>query len=147
LHLVHNDGRSIQRGSIATLPQPYKAPFQDRSINLPVIGFRESDTTCVQASLGKDPASWYDEHHQKGEAMPSNRNHGENAVNKRSRTTKEQADQQGIGEPEEGVRLPVPGYAEDDQASFLGVDEPVVPEDERGSPPPPPSLPRKSEDH
>ena len=70
---------------------------------------------------------------------------GREEIKKRSRVTKEQADNQGIGTPEDGVRLPVPSYAEDDQTSFLGVDEPVVKPDERGNPPPPVPLP--TEEH
>lgn len=62
-------------------------------------------------------------------------------IRKRSRTSKEQADHQGIGAPEAGYRLPVPGYAEDDHTSDLGVDEPVVEPAVQGSPPPPTPLP------
>lgn len=67
--------------------------------------------------------------------LQSDRN-DQDEIRERSRSTKEDADHQGIGEPEEGIRLPVPGYADDDQASFLGVDEPVVSPDDRGTPPP-----------
>ena len=66
-------------------------------------------------------------------------------VRKRSRGRKD-APGQGIGREEEGVRLPVPGYAEDDQASFLGVDEPVVPPADRGEPAPDVSLPSRPSD-
>jgi hypothetical protein len=77
--------------------------------------------------------------------MPPDSTHDRDEPKDRSRTTKEDADHQGIGELAQGVRLPVPGYAEDDHTSFLGVDEPVVPDDDRGSPPPPPDLPTKPE--
>jgi len=66
-------------------------------------------------------------------------------VKERSRSRKE-APSQGIGGEEEGVRLPVPGYAGDDQASFLGVDEPVVPPDDRGEPLPNVPLPSRPGD-
>lgn len=39
---------------------------------------------------------------------------------------------QGIGEAPEGESLDVPSVVEDDRASFLGVEEPVVPESLRG---------------
>ncbi len=73
--------------------------------------------------------------------MRARRRQSREAIKKRSRVTKEQADRQGRGDPGDGVRLPVPSYAEDDQTSFLGVDEPVLGPDERGEPPPPVSLP------
>jgi hypothetical protein len=62
-------------------------------------------------------------------------------VKKSSRVTKEQADEEAIGAPKDGVRLPASSYAGDDGTSFLGVDEPVLDADERGAPPPAPSLP------
>ena len=63
----------------------------------------------------------------------------------RSRTRKDAPDQ-GIGEEEGGVRLPVPGYTEDDTTSFLGVDEPVVPPGDRGKAAPETPLPTRHED-
>jgi hypothetical protein len=59
-------------------------------------------------------------------------------IKKRSRVTKAQADAEGsgIGTPADGIRLSVPSYTDDDQTSFLGVDEPVVDVDDRGAPPP-----------
>lgn len=57
-------------------------------------------------------------------------------IRERSRSRKD-GPNEGIGSEEEGVRTPVPGYAEgDDHTSFLGVDEPVVPPADRGDPPP-----------
>lgn len=56
-------------------------------------------------------------------------------IQKRSRTTIDEAGKQGIGEPEEGVELPVPSYTDSGGVSDLGVDEPVVPIPLRGSPP------------
>lgn len=56
-------------------------------------------------------------------------------IQKRSRTTIEEADEQGIGEPEEGVELSVPSYSDAGGVSDLGVDEPVVPIPLRGDPP------------
>jgi hypothetical protein len=77
--------------------------------------------------------------------MPSRKRNHRDEVKRRSRATKEQTDDQGIGEPEQGVRLPVPSYAENDQTSFLGVDEPTVLPDERGTLPPPTILPRSQD--
>jgi hypothetical protein len=57
-------------------------------------------------------------------------------IQKRSRTTIEEAGKQGIGESEEGIELPVPSYTDSGGVSDLGVDEPVVPIPLRGSPPP-----------
>ena len=56
-------------------------------------------------------------------------------IQKRSRTTIEEAGKQGIGEPEEGVELPVPTYTDPGGVSDLGVDEPVVPRPLQGNPP------------
>ena len=64
-------------------------------------------------------------------------------VKQSSRATKEHAENQGSGTPD-GTRLPVPSYAEGDQTSFLGVDEPVLDADERGEAAPNPSLPSTS---
>ncbi len=72
--------------------------------------------------------------------MPSTDRNDPDEIRRRSRADKTD-DEQGIGEPEEGVRLPVSGYAEDDDTSFLGVDEPVVAPDDQGTPPPATSLP------
>lgn len=55
-------------------------------------------------------------------------------IQKRSRTTIDEAGKQGIGEPEEGVELPVPSYTDSGGVSDLGVDEPVVPIPLRGNP-------------
>ncbi len=74
--------------------------------------------------------------------MPKDRNDPDE-VTRRSRATTDDADQ-GIGTPEHGIRLPAGGDAGEDHASFLGVDEPVVPPEERGSPAP--STPLPSED-
>ncbi|CAA9233188.1 MAG: hypothetical protein AVDCRST_MAG93-984 [uncultured Chloroflexia bacterium] len=57
-------------------------------------------------------------------------------IQKRSRTTIEEAEKQGIGEPAEGIELPVPSYADSGGVSDLGADEPVVPVPLRGNPPP-----------
>lgn len=57
-------------------------------------------------------------------------------IQKRSRTTIEEAGKQGIGEPAEGIELPVPSYTDSGGVSDLGVDEPVVPVPLRGDPPP-----------
>lgn len=73
--------------------------------------------------------------------MRASRRNERDEIRKRSRATKSQAGEHGIGEPEEGIRLPVPGYAEDDQTSFLGVDEPIVEPEQRGSNPPATPLP------
>ena len=48
-------------------------------------------------------------------------------IQKRERTTIEEAGKQGLGEPEEGVELSVPTYTDSGGVSDLGVDEPVVP--------------------
>ena len=73
--------------------------------------------------------------------MRASRRNEKAEVKKRSRSTKEDADTQGIGQPAEGIRLPVPSYTEDDQASFLGVDEPVISREDQGAPPPSTPLP------
>ena len=78
--------------------------------------------------------------------MRASRRNERDEVKKRSRATKAQADKQGIGESEEGIRLPVPGYAGDDQTSFLGVDEPVVEPAQRGSKAPTSPLPVSSDE-
>lgn len=78
--------------------------------------------------------------------MRANRRNAKAEVQKRSRSTKEDGDHQGIGQPAEGIRLPVPSYAEDDQASFLGQDEPIVPPDLEGKPAPQPDLPTTTAD-
>ena len=57
-------------------------------------------------------------------------------IQKRSRTTIEDAGEQGIGEPEKGIELPVPSYTDPGGVSDLGVDEPVVPRPIQGNPPP-----------
>jgi len=72
--------------------------------------------------------------------MPGTDRNDPDEIRRRSRAGKA-GDDQGIGEPGDGVRLPVPGYAEDAGVNFLGVDEPVVPPDDQGTPPPAPSLP------
>ena len=77
--------------------------------------------------------------------MRASRRNERDEVKKRSRATKAQAGSHGIGEPESGIRLPVPGYAETDQTSFLGVDEPVVEPEQRGSPQPATPLPSKGD--
>ncbi len=73
--------------------------------------------------------------------MRAKRRQSREEIKKRSRVTKDQADEQVTGTREDGVRAPVPGYASDDQASFLGVDEPILSPDDRGDPPPPLPLP------
>lgn len=84
--------------------------------------------------------------------MRASRRNARDEVRKRSRATKDNTDRQGrqgrqgIGEPEQGIRLPAPGYAEDDQASFLGVEEPEVEPEQRGSPPPATTLPSRNDD-
>ncbi|MDQ3657929.1 MAG: hypothetical protein M3457_22995 [Chloroflexota bacterium] len=81
--------------------------------------------------------------------MRASRRNARDEVRKRSRASKDQADRpgrQGIGEPDDGIRLPAPGYAEDGQSSFLGVDEPVVEPDQQGSPPPATTLPSRNDD-
>jgi len=78
--------------------------------------------------------------------MRASRRNERDEIRKRSRATKAQADKQGVSESEEGVRLPAPGYTEDGQASFLGVDEPVVEPGQRGSPPSTTPLPATDDD-
>lgn len=72
---------------------------------------------------------------------PTDRNDPDE-VKERSRSRKD-APGQGIGGEEEGVRLPASGSTEDDQASFLGVDEPAVPPEDQGEPPPDTPLPSR----
>jgi hypothetical protein len=67
-------------------------------------------------------------------------------IRERSRSRKDEPNE-GIGEEEEGVRTPVPGYAEgDDHTTFLGVDEPVVPPADRGDSPPEAEEPSANEE-
>lgn len=57
-------------------------------------------------------------------------------IRERSRSRKDDPNE-GIGSEEEGIRLPAPSYADgDDHTTFLGVNEPVVPPEDRGAPPP-----------
>jgi hypothetical protein len=74
--------------------------------------------------------------------MPQSDRNDPDEVRERSRSRKDDPNQ-GIGGEEAGVRLPVPTYTEDDQASFLGVDEPVVPPGDHGEPPPEVPLPTR----
>lgn len=81
--------------------------------------------------------------------MRASRRNARDEVRKRSRATKDDADRQGrqgIGEPEQGIRLPAAGYAEDDRSRFLGVDEPIVEPEQQGSPPPATTLPSRNDD-
>lgn len=48
-------------------------------------------------------------------------------VQKRERTTIDEARKQGIGTPEEGIEPTVPSYTDPGGVSDLGVNEPVVP--------------------
>lgn len=73
--------------------------------------------------------------------MRAKRRQTREEIKQRSRATKEHAETEGIGTPEDGIRLPVPSNVEDDQASFLGVEEPVLDADERGEAAPSLSLP------
>lgn len=57
-------------------------------------------------------------------------------IQKRERTTIDEAREQGTGEPEPGIDPAVPSYADPGGVSDLGVDEPVVPPDDRGEDPP-----------
>jgi len=75
--------------------------------------------------------------------MRASRRNEKTEVKKRSRSTKDDADTQGIGQPAKGIRLPVPSYTEDDQASFLGVDEPVVSGEDHGASTPSTPLPTR----
>ncbi len=59
-------------------------------------------------------------------------------IQKRERTTIEEAREQGIGEPAEGVEPTVPTYTDSGGVSDLGVDEPIVPGPLRGNPSPEP---------
>jgi hypothetical protein len=59
-------------------------------------------------------------------------------IQKRERTTIEEAGEQGIGEPEEGMEPTVPTYTDSGGVSDLGVDEPVIPGPLRGDPSPEP---------
>ena len=59
-------------------------------------------------------------------------------IQKRERTTIEEAREQGIGEPGDGVEPTVPTYTDSGGVSDLGVDEPVVPGELRGDPSPEP---------
>jgi hypothetical protein len=57
-------------------------------------------------------------------------------IRERSRSRKD-GPNEGIGSEEEGVRTSVPSYTEgDDHTTFLGVEEPVVPPEDRGDSPP-----------
>jgi hypothetical protein len=51
--------------------------------------------------------------------MRAKRRNTREELKKRSRATKEQAGNGGIGTPADGIRLSVPSYAEDDHTSFL----------------------------
>lgn len=53
-------------------------------------------------------------------------------INKRERTTIDEARQEGIGDAEDGVELNVPSFTDPGGTSDLGVEEPVVPEPLRG---------------
>ncbi len=75
--------------------------------------------------------------------MRASRRNEKAEVKKRLRSTKEDADTQGLGQPVEGIRLPVPSYTEDDQSSFLGVDEPVVSREDHGASTPSTPLPTR----
>ncbi len=75
--------------------------------------------------------------------MRASRRNEQAEIKRRSRSTKDDADTQGIGHPAEGIRLPVPSYTEDDQASFLGVDEPVVEREDQGASAPSDPLPTR----
>lgn len=55
-------------------------------------------------------------------------------IQKRERTTIDEAREQGLGEAEEGVEPTVPTYTDSGGVSDLGVDEPVVPGPLRGDP-------------
>ena len=57
-------------------------------------------------------------------------------IQKRERTTIDEAREQGIGEPEEGIEPTVPSYTDPGGVSDLGVDEPVVPGPLQGDAPP-----------
>lgn len=81
--------------------------------------------------------------------MRASRRNARAEIRKRSRASKDEAGrqgEQGIGEPEAGVRLPASGYADEPSASFPGVDEPVVDPDSRGAPPPATPLPTRLDD-
>lgn len=67
-------------------------------------------------------------------------------IQRRERTTIDEARDQGIGEAEDGMDVPVPSYADDGGTSDLGVDEPVVPRPLRGEPSPEDDA-SPSEDH
>ncbi len=53
-------------------------------------------------------------------------------IQERERTTIDEARAEGTGESEEGIEPAVPSYTDRGDVSDLGVDEPVVPRDERG---------------
>lgn len=84
--------------------------------------------------------------------MRASRRNARDEIRKRSRATKDGAGhqggkgEQGIGEPEEGVRLPASDYTEEPPASFPGVAEPVVEPAHRGASPPATPLPHRPDD-
>lgn len=58
-----------------------------------------------------------------------------NDVKKTQRTTIDEARDEGIGEPEDGLEPTVPSYTDTGDVSDLGVDEPVVPRHLQGDSP------------
>ena len=56
-------------------------------------------------------------------------------IQEQERTTVDEAREQGIGQPEEGIELKAPSYADPGGVADLGADEPVVPPRLRGTPP------------
>lgn len=57
-------------------------------------------------------------------------------VEETQRTTIDEAREEGIGKPEEGLEPTVPSYTDTGDVSDLGVEEPVVPRRLQGEPPP-----------
>jgi len=83
--------------------------------------------------------------------MRASRRNARAEIKKRSRASKDEVGRegqgrQGIGEPEEGVRLPASDYANEPLASFPGVTEPAVEPDQRGAPAPATALPTRSDE-
>lgn len=64
--------------------------------------------------------------------MPGN---DDERIEERERTTIEEAREQGTGDQEAGRDPAVPSYTDPGGVSDLGVDEPVVPREERGRKP------------
>ena len=80
--------------------------------------------------------------------MRASRRNARDEIRKRSRASKDEQRQgrEGIGEPENGVRLPASGYADEPPAGFPGVAEPELEPAQRGASPPATALPGRPDD-